>query len=271
MNTFNFRVEKNSDELVIETNYQAKECIEIINNSNFNRMISTEGTEITEVTEVPNEVIEPAVENFETIVTPFYEKKAETNTEKNVVGSSKTFRKPRTNTKSTNIFPSPDLWVTACHLNEEYNKKYKLRKINFAMLMYAVGRTHSLNKDTLDLNAEIDFEIPQYLKDKHNPNLHKQPVKHTLQDGSRLHEHTCQMLIPNTFSKKELDPIKIRKDFIKEATKYKVQPCDLFNYYATEGANYLYKNNPDFFKFSESSHNTVTLTDSERKWASLAK
>ena len=251
------RVEKANDRTLIETSYTANDLNQICNNPNFIRMFSTETTEQTE-TETPVEYVEPVDEKSEVTLTPFYEKNEEKSIDKVVIGKGKTYRKPRKGTKTTNLFPTKEIWAATSHLKNVY-AEHNFTKINFAMFLYAVGKTHSFDKPIIDLNATFEFELPQHLKDQYDPNENKQPVKHTLKDTSRINESICQAIAPNTFSKKELEPSRIRKELTKEAIKYKVQPGDLFNFYVVEGANYLYKNKPDFFQFPD------------RGWPSLAK
>ena len=249
MNTFNFRFEKNSNGLVvIETNYQAKEFTEIINNPNINSMISTEATEVS---------VEPSVEQIkpvetQEIATPFFGKKSNQEAPKTILGTTKTYRKPRANARTNNLFPTEDLWVLTSHLNAAYTKtSCNLSKINWALMFYAIGRTQS-NKKAIDVPDTVNFEIPQNLKVRYNSEQLKQMVKYTLSNGTRLNENKCQLLVPGTFSKKELDIKKIRKDLTHEVTELKIQPCDLFNFYATEGVNYIYENNSELFKFDQS-------------------
>ena len=92
------------------------------------------------------------------------------------------------------------------------------------------------------------FEIPSKIKSTYNTEQYSQDVKYTLTDGSRLNETKCQMFVPNTFAKRELDPVRIRKDLHNEAIELQTQPCELFHYYATEGANYLYDKDSSLLK-----------------------
>ena len=245
---FTFRVEKANDKLLMETTYPANDFNQIINNPNCNRMISTEATEV---------VVEPSVEQIKPVETqeiaiPLFGKKLNREAPKTILGTTKTYRKPRANARTTNLFPTEDLWILTSHLNAAYTKtSCNLSKINWALMFYAIGRTQS-NDKAINVPNTVNFEIPQNLKIRYSSEQLKQAVKYTLGDGTRLNENKCQLIVPGTFSKKELDIKKIRKDFLYEVTELKIQPCDLFNFYATEGVNYIYENNSELFKFVQS-------------------